>query len=96
MGIFEWGAVAALVALGTVVWRLATIIQRTSDKANAAEIMSAGANGKVIELERSLAKYKEQVAAEYVSHVAMREVTEAVNRLSERFDNFLMHFIPKQ
>lgn len=95
MGIFEWGAVTVLVALGTIIWRLATVIQKTADKASAAEILASGASGKAIEVERALARHKEHVAAEYVSRDAMAEVTAAINRLGDRLDSLFIHFIPK-
>lgn len=95
MGIFEWGAVAALVALGTVVWRLATIIQRISDKANAAEILSSGASARALTVAQDLAAHKEHVAAEYVSRGALREITEAINRLGDRLDGLFLHLTPK-
>jgi hypothetical protein len=37
--------------------------------------------------------HKEHVAAEYVSRVALTEVTAAINRLSNRLDNLFLHLM---
>jgi hypothetical protein len=42
---------------------------------------------------RDLNLHKEHVAAEYVSRVALTEVTAAINRLGNRLDNLFIHLM---
>lgn len=95
MGIFEWGAIAALIAIGGAIWRLATVVQQAKDKASAAEILASGASARALTVATDLADHKEHVAAEYVSRGALREITEAINRLGDRLDGLFLHLTPK-
>lgn len=98
--IVVWGGIAGLVVsfgtIGTWVWSLATKLAVTHAKAQAAEILAAGASGKTSTLERELADHKEHVAAEYVSRDALKEVTAAINRLGDRLDNLFTQLMTKQ
>lgn len=95
MGVFEWGAVAALVAVGGVIWRLAWRLSSNTERITAAETLATAASARTVELTRELAAHKEHVAAEYVSRDALDGVTEAINRLADRLDNLFLHFMPK-
>lgn len=95
MGVFEWGAVAALVAVGGIIWRLAWRLSSNTERITAAETMATAASARTVELTRALAEHKEHVAAEYVSRGAMKEVTDAINRLGDRLDNLFIHMMPK-
>lgn len=78
---------AALGLFGGWVWRLATRLAETESRAKSAEIAAAGLSVKVSVLDRDLSDHKEHVAAEYVSRVALTDVTAAINRLGDRLDN---------
>ena len=95
MGVFEWGAVAALVAVGGVVWRLAWRLSSNTERITAAETLATAASARTVELTRALAEHKEHVAAEYVSRGALKEITDAINRLGDRLDNLFIHMMPK-
>jgi hypothetical protein len=95
MGIFEWGAVAALVALGTVVWRLAWKLASQDERIKAAETLAAGASGRSVEVGKDLASFKEHVAANHPSNDALREITDAISHLGNRIDNLILHLMPK-
>jgi len=95
MGAFEWGAVAALVAVGGIVWRLAWRLSSNTERITAAETLATAASARTVELTRALAEHKEHVAAEYVSRGALKEITDAINRLGDRLDNLFIHMMPK-
>ena len=95
MGVFEWGAVAALVAVGGVIWRLAWRLSSNTERITAAETLATAASARTVELTRALAEHKEHVAAEYVSRGALKEITDAINRLGDRLDNLFIHMMPK-
>ncbi len=95
MGVFEWGAVAALVAVGGIVWRLAWRLSSNTERITAAETLATAASARTVELTRALAEHKEHVAAEYVSRGALKEITDAINRLGDRLDNLFIHMMPK-
>lgn len=96
MGIFEWAAVTALIAVGGIIWRLSWRLASQDGRIKAAEILASNASAKAATVERGLSDHKEHVAAEYVSRDAMKEVTDAINRLGDRLDNLFLHFMPKQ
>jgi hypothetical protein len=87
--------VAAIVAVGGWVWKLASRMAESEAKTNAAEILAAASAAKVSTVERDLAEHREHVAAEYVSRATMGEITSAINRLGDRLDNFFIQFIRK-
>jgi hypothetical protein len=93
---FAAAIVTAVIAIGGWVWRLAWKLASNEGKIQAAEILAAGANAKAELVENDLAEHREHVAAEYVSRDAMKEVTSAINRLGDRLDGILMHFVSKQ
>jgi hypothetical protein len=95
MGVFEWGAVAALVAVGGIIWRLAWRLSSNTERITAAETLATAASARTVELTRALAEHKEHVAAEYVSRGALKEITDAINRLGDRLDNLFIHMMPK-
>lgn len=95
MGVFEWGAVAALIAVGGIVWRLAWRLSSNTERITAAETLATAASARTVELTRALAEHKEHVAAEYVSRGALKEITDAINRLGDRLDNLFIHMMPK-
>lgn len=99
MGVVEWGALAtALTVAGIIgkwVWGLSTRIAQTDAKASAAATQAAGASGKAASLERELSAHKEHVAAEYVSRSALKEVTDAINRLGDRLDNLFAQLLTR-
>lgn len=95
MGVFEWGAVAALMAVGGAVWRLAWKLASNTERIAAAETLAAGVSARTAELTREMAEHREHVAAEYVSRDAMSEITVAINRLGDRLDNLFIHLMSK-
>lgn len=99
MGVVEWSALATAVTIfgliGKWVWGLSTRIAQTDAKAQAAEILAGGASGRVTSLERELSAHKEHVAAEYVSRSALKEVTDAINRLGDRLDNLFAQLLTR-
>jgi hypothetical protein len=88
-------AVALLLAIGGWVWRLSSRLTKQDGKIEAAAILASNASAKASTVGQDLNAHKEHVAAEYVSRDAMREVTEAINRLGDRLDNLFLHFMPK-
>jgi hypothetical protein len=95
MGVFEYGAIAALIAVGGIIWRLAWKLASNTERISAAETLAAGASARAVALEREVAAHKEHVAAEYVSRDALKEITDAINRLGDRLDNLFIHMMPK-
>jgi hypothetical protein len=90
------GVVVTLVLAGLGwVWRLATRLAQAEATTRSAEILASAASAKASSLERELADHREHVAAQYLSKDAMKEITDAVNRLGDRLDNILIHFLPK-
>jgi hypothetical protein len=100
MGVIEWSAVGAVLTaaglIGGWVWRLAWRLAGTTATAKSAEIHAAGLSVKISNLEHDLAEHREHVAAEYVSRDALKDVTQAINRLADRLDNLFLQFMPKQ
>jgi hypothetical protein len=88
-------AVTVLLAMGGWVWYLSSRLTAADGRITAAETLASGASARAVELARDLNLHKEHVASEYVSRETLKEFTDAVNRLGDRFDTFLMHFVPK-
>lgn len=88
-------AVTAILAVVGWIWKLSGRLSAADGRIKAAETLAAGASARAVELGRELADHKEHVASEYVSRETLKEFTDAVNRLGDRFDTFLMHFVPK-
>jgi hypothetical protein len=97
MGIEAIAGVAVTVLLAVVgwIWKLSGRLTTADGRITAAETLASGASARAVELARELADHKEHVASEYVSRETLKEFTDAVNRLGDRFDTFLMHFVPK-
>lgn len=97
MGIEAFAAaiVTAVIAIGGWVWRLAWKLASNEGKIQAAEILASNASAKAELVANDLTGHKEHVAAEYVSRGAMKEVTDAINRLGDRLDALFMHLMPK-
>lgn len=90
------GAVVSIVVgLATWIWKLSGKLTQLEDKADAAAKAASSAATKASLVSADLAQHKEHVAAEYVSRDAMKEITDAINRLGDRLDNLFLHFIPK-
>lgn len=81
-------AVSILIAVGGWVWNLAGKISKIEE-------VAATAEERVGELDKELADHKEHVASEYVSRGAMKEMTDAINRLGDRLDSLFIHLMPK-
>lgn len=88
-------AVAAVLAIVGWIWRLSGRLTQLDDKAEAASKAAMSATTKASLVGAELAEHREHVAAEYVSRDAMKEITDAINRLGDRLDNLFLHFIPK-
>lgn len=97
MGVIEWGAVMAFLAVGGLVWKLATRISTVEGKADAANqradtagLAVAGNAMKVEKVAMELAMHRESVAKEYVSYVHMahfeNRLLGAFDKLGERID----------
>ena len=82
-------AITVIIAVAGWVWNL-------SAKMAKIEEVSASAEERVAELDKALTEHREHVAAEYVSRGAMKEMTDAINRLGDRLDNLFIHLMPKQ
>lgn len=99
MGVVEWAALGSVITvaglIGGWVWKLASRLAQTDARASAASTLAAGASGKASEIERELSAHKEHVAAEYVSRGALKEVTDAINRLGDRLDNLFIRLMTK-
>lgn len=97
MGIEAFAAaiVTAVIAIGGWVWRLAWKLASNEGKIQAAEILASNASAKAELVDDALTQHREHVAAEYLSKDSMKEITAAINRLGDRLDGILMHFIPK-
>lgn len=78
--------VTVLITVAGWVWRL-------SGRLTSVEAAATRAEKRVGALDNELAAHKEHVAAEYVSRDAMKEVTDAINRLGDRLDNLFLHFM---
>lgn len=87
--------VSVLLAIGGWVWKLSAKLATQDGRIQSAEILASNASARASGLERELAEHREHVASEYVSRTALGEVTTAINRLGDRLDNILMHFVPK-
>lgn len=88
--------VTVVLAICGWVWRLAWKLASNDGRIKSAEILAAGASAKAESIGRDLSQHKEHVAAEYVSRGAMKEITDAINRLGDRLDALFMHMMPKQ
>ena len=88
-------AVAVILAVVGWIWRLSWKLASQDGRIVAAATAASNASAKATLVERDLAEYREHVASEYVSRDAMKEVTDAINRLGDRLDNVFLHFIPK-
>ncbi|EKS29261.1 hypothetical protein [Afipia felis] len=87
--------IAAIGLIGGWVWRLSSRLTKQDGKIEAAAILAANASAKATTVCQDLNAHKEHVAAEYVSRDAMKEVTDAINRLGDRLDSLFLHFLPK-
>lgn len=87
--------VAVILAVVGWIWRLSWKLATHEGRIQSAEILASNASAKASALGGDLALHKEHVAAEYLSKDAMKEITDAINRLGDRLDNLFMHFIPK-
>jgi hypothetical protein len=95
-------AMTLFIAVAGWVWNLASKIgtqdarlEAQEERIKASEALSAGASARAIEVGRDLSDYKEHVVAEYVNRDAMREVTEAINRLGDRLDKLFITLMSK-
>lgn len=80
--------VSVLIAVAGWVWNLAAKISKIEE-------VAATAEERVAELDKELTEHREHVAAEYVSRGAMKEMTDAINRLGDRLDSLFIHLMPK-
>lgn len=87
--------VTVVLAVVGWIWRLAWKLAIHEGRITAAATAASNASAKATILEQELSDHREHVAAEYVSRDAMKEVTDAINRLGDRLDSILMHFIPR-
>jgi hypothetical protein len=87
--------VAAVVAIGGWVWKLASRLATVESRAHTAEVLASGASVKVSTVEQDLSAHKEHVAAEYVSRDALKEITGAINRLDDRLDALFIRLMPR-
>jgi hypothetical protein len=81
-------AVTVLITVAGWVWRL-------SGRLTSVEAAATRAEKLVGALDEDLKAHKDHVAAEYVSRDALKEVTDAINRLGDRLDNLFLHFMSK-
>jgi hypothetical protein len=88
-------AVALLLAVVGWIWRLSWKLATHGERIAGAQTLAANASAKATIVEQELSEHREHVAAEYLSKDAMKEITDAINRLGDRLDNLFMHFIPK-
>lgn len=88
-------AVTVLLAVSGWVWKLSGRLASQDTRIVAAEVMAANASAKAATVCHDLANHKEHVAAEYISRDAMKEITDAINRLGDRLDGLFLHFLPK-
>lgn len=79
----------------TVVITVAGWVWNLSGKIAKIEEVAATAEERVGEIDKELTEHREHVAAEYVSRGAMKEMTDAINRLGDRLDNLFIHLMPK-
>lgn len=86
---------AVVIAVTGWVWRLSGRLAAQDGRITAAQTLASNASAKAALVDQSLSAHKEHVAAEYVSRDAMKEVTDAINRLGDRLDNLFLHFLPK-
>lgn len=84
------------------VWNLASklasqeaTLDAMEERVTASETLASGSSARAIEVGRDLADHKEHVASEYVSRGAMKEMTDAINRLGDRLDTLFIHMLPK-
>ena len=98
MGVLEITAgvvITAGIAVAGWVWKLSSRLAESDVLVGAAEKAAAMALAKATAVGKDLADHKEHVAAEYVSRDAMKEITDAINRLGDRLDSLFLHFMPK-
>lgn len=81
-------AMTFFLAVAGWVWSLA-------GRLTVVEMEATTAKERAEELDKELAAHKDHVAAEYVSRSAMKEVTDALNRVADRIDSLFLHFIQK-
>ena len=81
-------AVTVLITVAGWVWRL-------SGRLTSVEAAATRAEKRTETLDKALIAHKDHVAAEYVSRDALKEVTDAINRLGDRLDNLFLHFMSK-
>jgi hypothetical protein len=87
--------VSVVIAFATWMWKLSSKLTQLEDKAETASKTATSAATKASLVGADLAEHKEHVAAEYVSRGAMKEITDAINRLGDRLDALFMHLMPR-
>lgn len=88
-------AVALLLAVVGWIWSLSGKLATQDGRITAAATSASNASARATILEQDLSAHKEHVAAEYVSRDALKDVTQAINRLADRLDNLFLQFMPK-
>src|SRR5574340_1219855 len=87
--------VTVLIAVAGWVWRLSWRLATQEGRIASANTAATEAKAKVATMATDLAEHKEHVAAEYVSRSALKEITDAINRLGDRLDNLFIHLLDK-
>jgi len=83
---------AVIIAVTGWVWRLSGRLAAQDGRITAAQTLASNASAKAALVDQDLAAHKEHVAAEYMSR---RELTDALNRIVDRIDTLVFHFLPK-